>query len=123
MGFIYVVTSPVGKSYVGQTVNHPSRRLREHCEKNRRNACTALKHALDRYGGAWDPVARTISNFRVRWYECRDDKLDEQETRMIKHLGTLSPNGYNLTPGGGRPPSRPTTTTRRPRPTTTTRRP
>jgi len=89
MGFIYTLTSPSGKSYVGQTTRTLEERFSEH---QKPNECVAIYGAIDKYG--WD-------NFTTDYYECTDDELNKHETWLIRLMGTLSPNGYNLREGGG----------------------
>lgn len=98
MGWIYVATSPSGRSYVGQTVRPPWQRLREHCYPASRHKCTAFEKAIQKYGG-WDPKRKTLRNFTVQWYECPDRDMNKLESALIQRLGTLSPNGYNLQRG------------------------
>ena len=102
MGWIYLIESPSGKAYVGQTrAADPATRFRAHCRPD--NGCIALRRALKKYGGVWENG--TIKNFAVSYYFCPDDQLDAHEELMIESLGTLVPDGYNLKTGGksGRP--------------------
>jgi hypothetical protein len=94
MGFIYILTSPSGKSYIGQTIRSIEERFGEHLRPD--SGCVAIARAIKKHG--WD-------NFVTDYYECPDDELDKHETLMIEVLGTLKPGGYNLTTGGsnGRP--------------------
>ncbi len=87
---IYKLTSPSGKSYIGQT-NNLSRRLSEH--KSKRSACIALKHAIQKYG---------IDNFTVTilMEGLSIDEANKQEELSILSENTLSPIGYNLKSGG-----------------------
>ena len=85
MGFIYMLTSPSGKSYIGQTIRPIEERLKQH--KLPSNKCFALANAIQKYG--WE-------NFEKHWYEVPDEELNEHEELMIEALGTLSPSGYNL---------------------------
>ncbi|APC25574.1 GIY-YIG catalytic domain-containing endonuclease [Only Syngen Nebraska virus 5] len=91
MGFIYTLTSPSGKSYVGQTIRPIEERFNEHQKPS--SYCVLLYRAIDKHG--WD-------NFTVDYYECPDDELNKHETWMIRLMGTLSPGGYNLKEGGSR---------------------
>jgi group I intron endonuclease len=96
MGFIYILTSPSGKSYVGQTRKELSKRLRQHCKSNSR--CSALVNAIKKYGGVYRDGE--IENFDLDFFEVPDDELDRYEVLCIECLETLAPGGYNLTTGG-----------------------
>ncbi len=91
MGFIYILTFPNMKSYVGQTTRRLSKRFSEHKQDD--SNCILLKRAIDKYG--WDSIT-IITN------EMADEELDDQEEFLIDSLRTLSPNGYNLRGGGSR---------------------
>lgn len=90
MGFIYVLTSPSGKSYIGQTTRPIKKRFNEHKKKD--SGCRALNNAVEKYG--WDMMKKV-------WYECPDEYLDFDETFLINAMCTLSPDGYNIKEGGG----------------------
>lgn len=85
-----MLTSPNGKSYIGQTIRFIEERFKEHQKKE--SGCVALCNAIKKYG--W-------SSFIVDYYECSDDELNKNEKWMVKLLRTLSPSGYNLREGGG----------------------
>ena len=92
MGFIYKVTSPSNKMYVGQTKrDDPRRRWKQHCAPSYKQ-CVALKNAITKYG-AENMTFEVIE-------ECPDEFLNDREHHWIRELGTLSPHGYNLTTGG-----------------------
>ena len=90
MGYIYMLTSPSGKSYIGQTIRPIEKRLEEHQRKGRN--CSAIYNAIQKHG--W-------GNFEKDWYECPDDNLNLDEDLIVREMGTLSPEGYNLREGGG----------------------
>ncbi|AGE49562.1 GIY-YIG catalytic domain-containing endonuclease [Acanthocystis turfacea Chlorella virus Can0610SP] len=90
MGFIYMLTSPSGKSYIGQTIRQIEERFKKHQVPS--SNCVAISNAIQKYG--WD-------NFEKHWYEVPDDDLNDHEELMVEVLGTLSPSGYNLKEGGG----------------------
>jgi group I intron endonuclease len=89
MGFIYMLTSPSGKSYIGQTIRPIGKRLSEHPLPS--SECIAIRGAIQKYG--WE-------NFEKDWYEVPDDELNKHEELMVEVLGTLVPSGYNLREGG-----------------------
>jgi group I intron endonuclease len=91
MGYLYMLTSPIGKSYIGQTVRPIEERLEEH-RSGKSIGCRAIYNAIQKYG--WE-------NFDKDWYECPNEELNKHEELMVEVLGTLSPGGYNLREGGG----------------------
>jgi group I intron endonuclease len=91
MGYIYMLTSPSGKAYIGQTFRPIQTRLEEH-ETGKSSGCVAIYNAIQYHG--WN-------NFEKDWYECPDEDLNKHEELMVEVLRTLSPNGYNLREGGG----------------------
>lgn len=101
MGWVYCLTDPRGRSYVGQTKRPLHIRLREHCyDANSAAAdrCFLIQRAVRRYG-AWDPVRQRIGGFSLTSFYCDDARLNAEEARMIRRLGSMAPRGYNLTPG------------------------
>lgn len=92
MGFIYKITSPSNKMYVGQTKKKvPRERWKEHCRPSSKQ-CVALKRAIIKYG-AENMKFETVE-------ECADELLNDREEHWIRELNTLSPHGYNLRSGG-----------------------
>lgn len=91
MGYIYILTSPTGKSYIGQTIRPIKERLEEH-RTGKSSGCRAIYNAIQKYG--WE-------NFEKDYYECPDCDLNKHEELMGEVLGTLAPGGYNLMKGGG----------------------
>jgi hypothetical protein len=90
MGYIYILTSPKGKSYIGQTTRPIEKRLDEHQKES--SNCVAIYGAIKKHG--WE-------NFEKDYYECPDGDLNKHEELMVEVLGTLAPGGYNLKEGGG----------------------
>jgi len=90
MGYIYMLTSPSGKSYIGQTTRPIEIRFQKHRYQSK--GCVAIYRAIQKHG--WD-------NFEKDWYECPDEDLNFDEELLIREMGTLSPDGYNLREGGG----------------------
>ena len=96
MGFIYKITSPSNKPYVGQTKRKvPEKRWKQHCQGAARgnSPCIVIGNAIRKYGA---------ENMKFEVIEeCPDDMLNEREHYWIDKLKSLSPNGYNLRSGGG----------------------
>lgn len=92
MGYIYLlVCKPTGKCYVGQTINDPRTRWRNHkCPSSSKGF--HLKRAINKYG--WDAFRTEVL------VELPNDALDEQEIYFIRMFGAFGPNGLNSTPGG-----------------------
>jgi len=90
MGYIYILTSPSRKSYIGQTSRSIHKRLEEH-RTGKSAGCRAIYNAIHFYG--WDA-------FVIDWYYCPDEDLNKHEELMEEVLGTLAPDGYNLRKGG-----------------------
>src|SRR3990167_1422777 len=92
--WIYVITNRVnGKRYVGQTRVSIERRWAQHMRAAKASR-TAIAAAIRKYGH---------QAFEVRWAplgEISQETLDLIERRLIRHLGTLEPAGYNLEAGG-----------------------
>lgn len=86
---IYCLTSPSGKSYIGQTTN-----INKRIQKYKRCDCknqTKLYNATVKYG--FDSFVLTILE------ECEHDQLNECESFWITYLETVR-FGYNLRYGG-----------------------
>lgn len=91
-GKIYCLTSPSGKSYIGQTTRKLSKRMYEHQNKPE---CLLIYNAIHKY---------KLENFRYQiLFESNDvDALDDMEIFYIKYRNTLAPNGYNVRTGGAK---------------------
>lgn len=91
---VYRLTNRLnGMSYVGITTRGLKRRLADHRRQAAQNPRWVLHRAIQKNGmDAFD--AETLE-------EAADiDALNAAEKRWIAQLGTLHPNGYNLTSGG-----------------------
>lgn len=88
---VYKHTSPSGKSYIGITNNY-TRRCYAHRDPN--SGCAAFAAAVKKYG--WNNFTHEILVKGITL-----DEANTLETKFILEYDTLSPNGYNLTTGGG----------------------
>jgi predicted GIY-YIG superfamily endonuclease len=96
MGVIYKLTSPSGKSYIGQTKRSFNERWVQHKTSANGNYqhCISLENAIQKYGA---------ENFTTKiLFDCNDDiQLDKLEIMAIKLFFSNNPtHGYNLTSGG-----------------------
>jgi group I intron endonuclease len=94
--WIYVVTNSAnGKRYVGQTRVSVTKRWKAHVAAASEGQTHALARAIRKYGQA---------NFSITCAQLPPNSdqltLDVVERRLIAHLGTLVPVGYNLKEGG-----------------------
>lgn len=88
---IYIITSPSGKQYIGQSVNLQRRK------------CVFFRFGVS-YGGQKIDCARKKYNHKSLWdYKvleyCDVDMLDERERYYIAFYDTIN-NGYNSESGG-----------------------
>ena len=92
-GCIYCYTSHTsGKSYVGQSWNL-QKRYRRNTVRDTTGCTRRFANAIKSYG--WNDFEENI----LEWHDNQID-LNDAEMFFIAYLGTLSPNGYNLTEGG-----------------------
>lgn len=90
MGFIYCITGPTGKQYIGQTKRAVDKRWKEHakCYGN----CRLLENAIAKYGS---------ESFKIEvMLETNNEFLNDYECKFIDFLDTIEPNGYNIRAGG-----------------------
>lgn len=91
---IYVITNTINnKKYVGQSID-ADRRFIEHC-KNYISEVSLINKAIKKYGK---------ENFTMEIVEHSVENYNERESYWINFYNSMSPNGYNLTPGGESPP-------------------
>ena len=90
MGVIYCLTSPSGKTYIGQTKRSIEKRLREHSKLS--TGCVALNNTIRKYG---------FNTFKVEiLLTANNEHLDMYEMNMINIYDSVYPNGYNIRTGG-----------------------
>jgi group I intron endonuclease len=87
MGFIYCITFPSEKRYIGQTRQDIKKRLIQH-KSSKDN--TLISRAFKKYEQYKCEVL----------LECENEKLDVLEDKYISEYNTMSPNGYNMRTGG-----------------------
>ena len=96
-GLVYLIRNTInGKLYVGQTTQRLARRWHDHVQAQQRPSAyrSTLRSAIAKHGPAAFTVGRLdTANSRA--------ELDAKECFWIQQLNTVSPAGYNLTPGGG----------------------
>lgn len=94
-GTIYCIENlETGKKYVGQTSRELVERWREHCGNSGTSVSPKLKNSIKKHG-------KDCFSIEAIWEgECTQKELDSKEIEFIEKLGTLHPNGYNLTMGG-----------------------
>jgi group I intron endonuclease len=90
MGLIYRLTSPSGKSYIGQTTRTFEKRFQEHCSG--KSGSTIIENALKKYGSESFTTEILLN--------CDDILLDENEISFIKKYDCIEPKGYNIRSGG-----------------------
>ena len=88
-----ILCSETGKLYIGYTGRGVDARFKRHLSDARSQLNTALGDAIRMYGA---------NAFVVSTMWCGETLAEahEAEMRLIAELGTLTPKGYNITPGG-----------------------
>ena len=89
-GFIYKLTGPSGKSYIGKTIHSIHYRFSCHCKNQKR--CLLIERYIKKYGKK-NFTIEIIGIFLI-------ELLDLSEIAAIKEYRTQFPNGLNLTKGG-----------------------
>lgn len=89
---VYKHTSPIGKSYIGQTKNL-EKRSNTHKYPGKSSKDTPFVRAVNDYG--WDKF-----NHAILYEGLTLDEANSLEEWEISQQNTLSPNGYNLHTGG-----------------------
>lgn len=93
-GSIYLIRNVInGKCYVGQTIQRPEDRFKQHLKLLKTNENQLISKAIRKYG-------RKSFELIILETSIPEEKLNEREIYYIQKLGTLHPNGYNLSEGG-----------------------
>jgi len=100
MGWIYKITSPTGKPYIGQTwQSNPYKRWSKH-KNPKASGCRHVSNAIQKYGPEnmkFEPLYEiSYETHGYRWKEF----LDFWEKYEIEAHDSFTPNGYNLQRGG-----------------------
>lgn len=92
---IYIITNDINnKVYIGQAINSKERFM-NHCKPSAIRDNSLIDKAIHAYG-------KQHFNFRVIESACED--YNEREKYWINYYNCLTPNGYNILPGGEEPP-------------------
>lgn len=91
MAYLYRLTSPSGKSYIGISKDY-RRRWAIHRYRANSNGQGALYTAIRKY--KWESFSSEVLVIGSFEY------VKEMEVKAIKYFNTMYPNGYNLTHGG-----------------------
>lgn len=98
-GYVYSITSPSNKVYVGITLTTPKNRFREHIAFSKRgNSNRKISNAFRKYG----PDNLKLSTLEILEHDVKEElykALCEREKFHIHNLDTFI-NGYNCTLGG-----------------------
>jgi group I intron endonuclease len=96
MKYIYLITSPSGKQYVGKSTIDPEQKsvLYQCAAKYFPNIKRPILESIRKYG--WDKMQFCIIERKDSW---TSDELNEREKYWIQNYNTLNA-GYNVTAGG-----------------------
>lgn len=97
MHILYRLAFTSGKAYVGQTVRSVKIRMNQHRQSVAFGSQLPVHCAWRKYG---EPVITVLAEFETQ------DKLHAAEIAAIAELGTMTPNGYNVSVGGDTAPSK-----------------
>jgi len=97
MHILYRLAFSSGKAYVGQTVRSVKIRMNQHRQSVASGSQLPVHCAWRKHG---EPVITVLAEFETH------DELHAAEIAAIAELGTMSPNGYNVSIGGDTAPSK-----------------
>lgn len=97
MHTLYRLAFSSGKAYVGQTVRSVKIRMNQHRQSVASGSQLPVHCAWRKHG---EPVITVLAEFETH------DELHAAEIAAIVELGTMSPNGYNVSIGGDTAPSK-----------------
>ena len=94
-GTIYVIRNTVNdKIYIGQTIQPVQKRFKQHLKLLKSNKNQLIHKAIKKYGK--DKFYYEVLETNIG----TDEELDYKEQWFIQEYNTITPNGYNLCPGG-----------------------
>lgn len=101
LGYIYRITNKVTQQhYIGQTIDI-NRRKRKHFNTLKNNT-----HDNPKLQASWNKYGEENFEFEYWKFEINsEEELNQLECEYIDKYDSLA-NGFNLVPGGGKPPSR-----------------
>lgn len=97
MHILYKLVFASGKAYIGQTVRSMNTRIAQHRQATKNGSLLPVHCAWRKYG---EPEVLVIAEFDTH------DELHAAEKSAIIAVGTLVPNGYNVSYGGDTAPSK-----------------
>ena len=97
MYILYKLVFASGKAYIGQTSRTMNKRMTQHRRSARKDSLLPVHCAWRKYG---EPEISVVAEFDTQ------DELHAAEKAAIIALGTLTPQGYNVSYGGETAPSK-----------------
>jgi hypothetical protein len=97
MHILYKLVFACGKAYIGQTARNMNVRIAQHKRSVKSGSVLPVHCAWRKYGA---PSVSVVAEFDTQ------DELHAAEKAAIIALGTLTPNGYNVSYGGDTAPSK-----------------
>ena len=89
--FVYMITSPSKKRYIGETKRTVSQRMKQHRDL-RHSGCRLIRNSIMKYG--WERM-----HVQILW-EGPPFLRKDKEAELIAKYHTMAPRGYNCTAGG-----------------------
>jgi len=96
MHTLYKLVFASGKAYIGQTIRAMNVRIAQHRQSARNGSLLPVHCAWRKHG---EPVVSVVAEFETQ------AELHAAEKASIIAVGTLAPNGYNVSYGGDTAPS------------------
>lgn len=97
MHTLYKLVFASGKAYIGQTIRSMNTRIAQHRQSARNGSLLPVHCAWRKHG---EPEVHVVAEFETH------EELHAAEKAAIIAVGTLAPNGYNVSYGGDTAPSK-----------------